>query len=424
MSTIQDLYEEASVIALDIEYDDYIKNTEALILVLSMTNSKGVGDVTCTDPFFRDEGKNIFFPSSVSQGGSGDVILCKDVLYSFRNTIREFNKFIYIIGKRRNVSSSSSPNSTVQTLQINSVNIQAEELNCCVSATVDRERYGDCTDNIRQTSDISVKITDVDIDEFEKAFMIQKINNALYEDFEGAVSRSTCKTEAEKQDIIGNIDIDVNVTQEIEQQFIRMTQINRQNYYIKDLWAWGPCFDLNQSNNIDIDVNLNKEIVGTITRDVYAQFISRNPNFVEIMNTDNEYLTTECSPDCTQDIQNPRCTGGGDVCEGKVDGDTCPGGGVCDGGVCRERGVCEGKVDGTVCDGDGVCDGGVCGDGGGGDTSKGDTSNGGLSTAVIVVIVVVGVLLFIGLAVLLYLVYTRQSKDKREIGESGLGIYF
>lgn len=394
MTTIEELYNDVSDIYNDIDYDDYVKNTDALVLFLALIGSKELGDVTCTDPLLRENNGNIFYPSSVSsQTESGDLILCKDVLYSYRNTIREFNKFTDVFGKRRTVSSSTddNPNAVVQTIQINSVNITADELNCCISATVDKERYGECEENIKQYSGVSVKISDVDITEFERVFMIQKINNALYEDFENSVSRSTCKTESEKQDIVSNIDMDVDVTIEMEEQFIRVSQINRQNYDIKYLWSWGPCFNINQSNELDIDVNMNKEIVGNITRDVYRQFISRNPSFLEIMNINDDYITTTCSPDCNQDIQHPRCQGGGGVCEGKVDGTTCPGGGVCEGGVCEEDG----------------------GEGGGG----------GISNGVVALIVVGVVLLCIVLAVLFYFRYMRNI-DKRDITESGLGIYF
>ena len=418
MSTIGEIYNETSDIYDSVDYDDYEKNTDALILVLSMTTSRGVGNVTCTDPLLRENNGNIFVPSSISQSESDDSIKCKDVLYSYRNTIREFNKFIDIFEKRRTVS--SDPNVNVQTVQLNSVNIQADELNCCVSAVVDRERYGDCTDNIRQTSDISVKITDVEIDEFERAFMIQKINDALYQDFENAVSRSTCLSEAEKQGIISSTDMDVEITLEMKSQFVRVSQVNEQNYYIKYLWSWGPCFDINQSNKLDIDINLNKDIVSNITRDVFTQFVSRNPNFIEIMKFDNEYLTTDCSPDCNQDSQNPRC--GGDVCDGKTDGDTCPGGGVCDGGVCREAGVCEGKLDGMTCPG-GVCEGGECvdngpGDGGGG---GGETKSSGGKTTMIVVGALLGGVVLIALVIYLYFLFTRKRGG---VGDSGIGIYF
>ena len=318
MSSIQELYNTARTL-YDTQVYDYAKNTDALLILLeltSQTQDRGL----CYDTSLRKGKKtDIFTPEFVQKVANTN---CKNILYAYQNTIRTFNIMTDIIQTRRTQSNNS--NVIVQTVQINDINIQGGEVICCASAIAEPEKYGDCTDTIVQNSDVSVKVTNNALTQSEKEFIIQKFIESLTADFIAGIDRSGCTDDSIKQQTKNSIVTQANLSQPIQVQFTKITQINREDIVFQRIWAWGPCFDLKQENKIDIDIILTKSIVNNILQEIFNQFQSNNSQFQQFMKLDDTHLE-ECSVECLDDQNFPNCTTTTEYrpCEGKTDGMEC-----------------------------------------------------------------------------------------------------
>ena len=282
---------------------NYQQNTDSLLLLLDLSGApSGCYDQALKSGVDADK-IDLFYPvdKETTQG-------CQNFMYMYRDTIKTLNILKDVIQQKRTADNSEN----IRTIQFNEISITGGTYICCASAIADPVKYGSCTDSIEQGSKINVLVntTTDGLNDSEILFVTGILRDALKSDYSRTIDLTTCIPLAEREQIRTSIDDNIVVTDNIKNQFTKITQINKQDLDFKRVWSWGPCFDIVQDNIINLNIQMSQDIVYNIYEDVYNQFTDNNyENFSRIMNCNDQYILEDCQPDCKESItpSHPTC---------------------------------------------------------------------------------------------------------------------